>query len=77
MQYLLNHARRELALVREIDSLEEELLDMMNHNSLGGDNNSCDDIHVRPILKRPSALSPSEYHYPAIYEPLPTILNQR
>ncbi len=48
--------------MREIDSLEEELLDMMNHNSLRGDNNSCDDIHVRPILKRPSTLSPSEYH---------------
>jgi hypothetical protein len=59
----LSHARRELALVREIDSLEEELLDMLNHNSLGGDNICCDiHVHVQPILiKRPSSLSPSEY----------------
>ena len=62
IQYLLNHTARELAIVREIDSLEKELLDVMNHNSLGsrGDH-SCDDI--RPILiKRPSTLTPSEYH---------------
>jgi hypothetical protein len=61
IQYLLSHARRELAIVREIDSLEEELLDMLNHNGLGGDNICCD-IHVRPILKRPFNSSPSEYH---------------
>ena len=48
---------RELAIMREIDSLEEELLDMMNHKSLGGD--SCD---IRLILKRPSTVPLSEYH---------------
>lgn len=48
---------RELAIVREIDSLEEELLNMMNHKSLGGD--SCD---IRMIFKRPSTVSLSEYH---------------
>ena len=48
--------------MREIDSLEKELLDMiMNHNSLGGDSSCCDD--VRPIsIKRPSTISPSEYN---------------
>lgn len=50
---------RELEIVRAIDTLEEELLDMMNSNSPGGD--SC---YIRLVLKRPSTVhvTPSEYH---------------
>ena len=47
--------------MREIDSLEKELLDVMNHNSLGGDSSCCDDIRLI-LIKRPSTASPSEYH---------------
>lgn len=49
---------RELAIVREIDSLEEQLLDMMNQEKLGGESLDRD---IRPILKRPSTMSPSKY----------------
>ena len=49
---------RELAIVREIDSLEEQLLDMMNQENLGGDSFDHD---IRLILKRPSTMSPSKY----------------
>ena len=46
----------ELAIVREIDLLEDELLDIMNHRNQG------DDCEQRLTLKQPSIITPSEYH---------------
>ena len=54
---------RELAIVREIDSLEKELLDVMNHTRkrlhMGGD---VSDVNLRLVVKRPTTVTPSEYH---------------
>ena len=44
---------KELATMREIDSLEKELLDLMNHG---------DKLDTRLTLKRPSTVTPSKYH---------------
>ena len=52
---------RELAIVKEIDSLEKGLLDMMNYKNplVGGD---ISDISLRLNIKRSSTVTLSEYH---------------
>lgn len=57
IQYLVGCAPAELEIVRQIDSLEEELLKLIYHRCERNDYCS-----TRLILKRPSTTTPAVYH---------------